>query len=496
MNTFIALLPLLCIFGLLFGFRLTAVKAGLIVLVLCILLVHFSSFHLNSEKIVHEVAKGGLISFIAAYILFFGLFLYHLMNEKGVITSVATFITNVTSDKLAQVLLIVIGFAPLLESATGFGISFVILSPILYALGFPGRKAVLIGLIGMLAVPWGALSTGTVIGAELSGVPLEKIGMGSAILSIPVFFYFLIIAALITGGASALKKKWKEIVFLVAIFSICICLFNQFVSVELAGVLSSMVTLLAQLCMITFASKRSGSDARTFVSAAKEETKYGMLKVFSPYLFLTALIFVTRLVPPIKQWLLSTAVIDLPAFSFSMPLLYSPGFWLLVTCIFTVVIFKMDGHEIKTAYINAVKQWVPFMISTTCFVAIAEIMTESGMIGQLSNRLAIIFGSSYLFISPFIGGLGGYLTGSNTGSNAMFIPLQAHTAKQLGISNELIIAIQNASGSHATMGSPFRVVLGAELCNVREEQTRLIKEIAFIVVGALLIISVMSFFLH
>ncbi|MEJ8545512.1 L-lactate permease [Brevibacillus borstelensis] len=75
---------------------------------------------------------------------------------------------------------------------------------------------------------------------------------------------------------------------------------------------------------------------------------------------------------------------------------------------------------------------------------------------------------SGVFVSPVIGGMGGFLTGSNTGSNVMFIKLQTQTAAQLGTSPELVAYGQNTASSHSMMDSPSRVLLGATMGGERE----------------------------
>jgi lactate permease len=60
-----------------------------------------------------------------------------------------------------------------------------------------------------------------------------------------------------------------------------------------------------------------------------------------------------------------------------------------------------------------------------------------------------------------VGALGGWLTGSNAASNALFMPLQVEAARELGISEKLTVATQNVSGSHASLLAPQRVVLAA-----------------------------------
>ena len=49
------------------------------------------------------------------------------------------------------------------------------------------------------------------------------------------------------------------------------------------------------------------------------------------------------------------------------------------------------------------------------------------MIQTLSFTAAQSFGQFFVFITPLIGATGGFLTGSNTASNTMFIRLQTET---------------------------------------------------------------------
>lgn len=110
------------------------------------------------------------------------------------------------------------------------------------------------------------------------------------------------------------------------------------------------------------------------------------------------------------------------------------------------------------------------------------------MIATLASSTGAFFGNSFLLISPLIGGIGGFLTGSNTGSNAMFIKLQIQTAEQVRLSSDLIAFTQNASSSHATMASPSRVMLGSALCGIQSQENQLLKIISLIVLGSLLLI--------
>ncbi len=497
MNTIIALLPFVCVFVFLFILKQTSLKSGLLsyAATLFIILI-YPNYHIAIEGILHASIKGFLISFVAAYVLFFGILFFHLINNIGGIQTIAAFISGATNDQLLQVILLVIGLSPLLESTSGFGIAFMIVAPILIALGFTPIKAASIGLVSLLAVPWGALSTGTVIGAQIGGIPLKEVGTGTAIISVPIFIYFLVIAIYLAGGRKAIRHKWKEILLISIVFSLTMILFNIFVSVELAGVLSSLAS--SRIGLIIYRIKNSSQLKITHKSieetstSKKTDESISIIKVMSPYLFLTISIFATRLIPLFKEFLESNFVINLPTFSFSLALLYSPGFWLFITCLYTIFIFRISKSIVWISIKTTIKQWVPFVISTTAFVAISQLMTASNMTVVIANAAGLMFGTIFIYISPFIGGIGGFLTGSNTGSNAMFTQLQVQTATKTGLPLNLVASIQNASSSHATMACPSRIALGATLCEIESEENSLLKKMSLIVVGAILIIIIMT----
>ena len=72
-----------------------------------------------------------------------------------------------------------------------------------------------------------------------------------------------------------------------------------------------------------------------------------------------------------------------------------------------------------------------------------------------------MFGDFFPAVAPVLGALGGWLTGSNAASNALFMPLQIEAARDLGVSEPLTAAAQNVSGSHASLLAPQRLVLAA-----------------------------------
>ncbi|MFC4765856.1 L-lactate permease [Effusibacillus consociatus] len=473
----VSLLPILVIFLCLFILKQSALRAGVIgYLTAVIIPVLNPQFGLEWPEIGTASVKGILISSIVAYVLLSGIFLFHLMNQTGAIKSIATFVSNSTSDPVRQVLMLVVAFSPFVESVSGFGIAIIVTAPILIELGFDRFRAALLSLLGLSAVPWGALASGTVIGSSLGGIPLQTLGAGSAILAVPTFFYFSIVAVLLARGWKGFANRWFECTIVTCTLAGSVWFFSTFISVELAGVLGALAAMGAEWFFIR--------------SAAGASKAHGITKALSPYLFLTGALFITRLIPAAKDLLTTHLVLEFPNYSFRLPLLYSPGFAILITCLFTIGVFKVPKLTIRKALHSTLKQWIPVTLSTAAFSAMSEVMSASGMTAVLAGAAAFAFGSSFLLVSPLIGATGGYLTGSNTGANAMFIKLQIQTAAQLGISPEILAIGQNTSASHMTMASPSRVLLGVSVCGIHSEENKLVKKIALIALGALILVLI------
>lgn len=262
LNAAFAIVPIIVIFVLLFVFKQSSTTASLVsYLAAIIIAVGSPAFAMNLATLIDATVEGFLLTVIVAYVLLFGIWLFHLMNEAGLIREIADFIANSTQDRTRQALMLVIAFSPLVESISGFGIAVIVVAPILIALGFPKIQAAMLSLISLTAVPWGALSTGTVIGANLTGISVHSLGAGTASLSIFVFLYFTLISVLIVGGWKEVQRKWLEILTVSGSLFASIWFFSRFVSVELAGVFASLVTLFVEWLWIRLTETSSLKNA-------------------------------------------------------------------------------------------------------------------------------------------------------------------------------------------------------------------------------------------
>ena len=93
-------------------------------------------------------------------------------------------------------------------------------------------------------------------------------------------------------------------------------------------------------------------------------------------------------------------------------------------------------------------------------VGFAMIMDQSGMTYSLAVGLSRALDNAYPIISPFIGLLGAFMTGSNTNSNIIFGELQRQTAFLLSQPIVIILAAQTVGGALGSMLAPAKIILG------------------------------------
>ncbi|MFE7331160.1 L-lactate permease [Streptomyces sp. NPDC057565] len=371
-------------------------------------------------------------------ILLGGTLLNKQLTAVGAYELVADWIQRFSADRSRSVLLICLGITPFAESVTGFGIGIVVAIPLLLGLGFTRFQAAALGLLGLVLVPWGALAPGTLVASELTGVGFDRLGMDSALLTLPVLLLTGLAALLIGCGRRMALRRLPELLVVAGLLWAGVLTAQAVAGTSLAGALGSLAGTAAAVALIWF---RDGSGPRP-------SRAIGV--VLSPYGLLLAGLLGSRLLLAVfgSQGPVPTVV-------------SSPAFWLLMTCAAAPWLLggKARGGEPVVA---AVRQWWPVALATALFLLVGATLAASGMSAELA-RTAAGLGRPYVALAPWTGAMGGFLTGSTTGANAMFAASQAGAAHSLGYSVPTLVALHNVAGSLLTMASVPRVVFALEL---------------------------------
>ncbi len=473
-----ALLPLLSILFMIFVLRKSSIFTGVVACIITTVIAVSPVFNTSIKILPEPIIKSILTTSVIVYILFFGILLFQLMEKSGAIDGIASSITTSTSDKVYQILILALGLSPLVEAVSGFGLAVIVIAPILIALGFSPIQSSLIALVSLCIIPWGTLAMGTIIGATLGNVPLNELGMGSALMCIPIYIYYAILVVYIGVGKKALLERLFSVIFIGFLLGSSVWLCNRFASVELAGLFGSLIVISSIFLIIKQRSKN------TLDNNTEQNMQSSFIKNITPYLLSS------RMIVPFKDFLTNTFTLTIEKYNFQLAFLYSPGFFLIIVCIFTILFYRLKKLEIKDSIYSTIQKCWPVIVTTFLYVVVSEIMSEAKMIQLLSSVAARSFGEFYIFIAPLIGATGGFLTGSNTASNTMFIRLQTETALQIGMSPTLIACSQNVSSSLMTMVNPSRVALSCSVCKINNSENEIQKKVALVGLGTISIILI------
>ncbi|GAA1495543.1 L-lactate permease [Paeniglutamicibacter kerguelensis] len=374
-------------------------------------------------------------------ILFGGVLLSRITTETGAMASISGWLGRSASHPQAGTVLVVFGLVPFAESVTGFGIGVTVGVPLLLRLGHDVRRAAVLSLLGLVAVPWGALGPGTLVAADLAGLSLQDMGVRSALLSPPVMLGSALTCWLVLRrGAERPGRLLAHLVAAALLLNCGILAANLLMGTPPAGIVGSLVVILVHLA----AFKIAGS----LVPAGPQ-----VLRSLLPYGVLTAGLLLARL-----------ATMGMDA-SLSKRALASGGVWLLIACLVAHHLAPERGTNARplgSRMHAAYRSWIPVGVTTGAFTVLGAILALSGMGQELGSTLAAM-GPAYLVLGPIAGGFAGFISGSNTGANSMLAATQAQAALAMGSSVLQLVAASNVAASMATMLAPSRILLAYEM---------------------------------
>jgi lactate permease len=125
---------------------------------------------------------------------------------------------------------------------------------------------------------------------------------------------------------------------------------------------------------------------------------------------------------------------------------------------------------------GTVRSAIPSSIGIAAMVAMAVVMDRCGMTYTLARGLSVVLGEAFALVSPFIGLLGAFMTGSNTNSNVVFAPLQKATAELLGASVLVILGAQTTGGSLGSMIAPAKIIVGCSTAGLEGQEGKVLRK--------------------
>lgn len=368
-------------------------------------------------------------------VLFGGVLLSRVLDRVGAQATIAGWVERSCAGQRERAgLLLVFGLTPFAESVTGYGLGAMIAVPLLRHLGFDRTRSLILALFGLFLTTWGALAPGALVASVLGGVGEIPLGVRSAQLAwVPV---------LCTGLATQLlvhRRRALRVTPLLDLLLVGAALWgvligtNWLLGPPLAGVLGALAGTAVALLRFRLSGARIALDRAT----AQALLPYGVL---------------------VAGLLVTGTALRVTGAGGPWRLLGLGSLWLVIAGAVALRQHRSSWPLVRADLAASVRRWWPVGSATAGFLLLGAILTLTGMSAAVAGGLARL-GHGYLFLAPFVGGLGGLVSGTVVGANAMFVASQAQAAHALGVPALELVSIQNLSAGVLTMAAPTRVAL-------------------------------------
>jgi lactate permease len=500
----LALSPIAAVLILMVGFKWGGAKAGAVGWLVA-LLVSWMYFGADASLLAYAQTKGVLLTLFVLYIIWMALVLFNVVREAGAIEVIADGIVKLTGDRVLQLLILSWVFSAFLQGVAGFGVPIAVVAPLLIGLGFsPVTSVAAVAAGHSWSVTFGDIASSFNALIAATGLSGEVLAPWTAALLGVACFGCGLTAAFAYQGFSSVKRGWPALLLVGGIMAGTQYLLAVNRLWNLAGFVAGLAGLAASavVARLAFYRGRKGVDVETESMRGLESSSSGMKKsmplmlAVSPYLMLILLVTMAELVHPIHDLLNATNIVmEFPETRTALGFVTEPGVGkkisvfghagalLAYTSVAGYLIFSLTGHYKPGAFgrilSGTTRSAVRSSIGIATMVGFATIMSLSGMTYALAVGLSQVLEPIFPFLSPYIGLLGAFMTGSNTNSNVVFAALQQQTATLLSLPVTLILAAQTTGGSLGSMLAPAKIIVGCSTAGLSGEEGQVLRRTIF-----------------
>ena len=428
------------------------------------------------------------------------LFTYNLAVETKSMDTIKKMLSSITTDKRIQVLILAWGFGGFLEAVAGYGTAVAIPASILASLGFnPIFAAVICLLANTVPTAFGALGIPVTTLATVTGLDVVHL---SYVTSIQLAGFIIFIPFLLVILTEKSIKALKGVVGITLASGITFAIPQVFIAKYLGADLPALVgSLCSMACTIAMAKfmEKGKSEVKKTNEEDKVTLKEGVL-AWLPYILLCLLILLASpLVPSINQ-LLEKASSDIhiytgdPNSTTGFTWINTPGMMIIIATFIAGLIQKLKVGYMLDVFKRTVIQLKTSFITIMSIVAISKIMSHSGMTGSISFGLCAITGSFYPLISPLLGAIGTFVTGSDTSANILFGALQTEATKSLSIDPYRIAASNTAGATAGKMISPQSIAIATSATGLIGSEGKILSTTVKYCLGYVVILGLIVYF--
>lgn len=419
-------------------------------------------------------AEAIFTSLTILWIIFGALCLFHLQRATGSLDVLRDAIGSVSRDPRIVAILIAWFFALFAEGAAGFGTAVALAAPFLVGFGFDPVRAVVITLIGhSVGVSFGAVGTPILAQSELVSYGAADLGASAALFHVGIGWVMLVMLLRFVPpedeGAGG-RSIWPWVGLASLGYLLPMFVLATFVGPELPTMGGALIGGAAFAAVVAWSTRRErvgeGAPDRRDVARAA-----------SPYLVVIVLILLTRLIPVARDalgglsWTWSLWGTYRGGFS---PLLH-PGTVLVAGFLVGAWLTRARRADVAASVRESLRMLAPVTLALTLMLLISRLMVHADMIDALADATASLAGEAWPFLSPWVGVLGTFVTGSATASNILFSEFQFATTERLAMNPLTLLGAQTFGAAVGNIICPHNIIAGCATVGVYGEEGRILR---------------------
>ena len=418
------------------------------------------------------------------YVIISAVFIYNISKESGGMDTIMSMLTSLTKDMRILVLILAWGLGGFLEAVAGFGTAVAIPASILVMLGMEPIKAAIVCLIANTSpTAFGAVGLPVTTLAKVTGLDVKQVSYYVAIQLFILIMLIPFVLVFITDGKGMKSFRGKGVLPATLLagltFAVPQIFITKYMGPELPSIVGSLVCLLTLVLITKTQNHEEHIDSE---SDASISTK---VKAWLPFILVFFLIILTSSLFPSVNSALANVKTSFNIYNgpnakpFEIDWLSSPGTLIFLASFIGGAVQGLSFGKMFAILGDTIKQLGKTILTVCSIVGLSKVMGYSGMIDTIAVSLVTLTGPFYPVISPIIGVLGTFITGSDTSSNVLFGDLQVQAANTLKINPYWLAAANMAGATAGKMISPQSIAIATGATGLDGEEGLILKKALF-----------------
>ncbi|UHA75438.1 L-lactate permease [Paenibacillus sp. 481] len=506
-SSLVAAIPILLFLLCLTVFKMKGIYAALLNLAVTFLIAVFL-FNLPIGESIASVIQGTIQGvWPIGYIIIMAVWLYKISVVSGKFDVLRASISGISQDQRIQLLLIGFCFNAFLEGAAGFGVPIAICAVLLVALGFNPLQAAMLCLIanaasgafGAVGIPVAILDTLNLAGHVTS----MNVSMMTALTLPLINFTIPFLLIFIMNGFKGIKEVLPAILVVATTYTVTQVVITLFLGPELANIIPALLSMGALALFL-----RTWKPKHIFLLHNQEteivhHTAGDVIKAWSPFYLLSLFVLAWSL-PAFKQLFMQGGALAFTKLQFGIPgstlsssidFVSATGTAILLACLVTILTTKSISMAASVELLGkTVSEFWISIVMICAVLGIAKLMTYAGLTNALGESVAKT-GTLFPLLSPVLGWIGVFMTGSVVNSNTLFASIQATAASIVGTNSTLLVTANTAGGVMAKLISPQSIAIATAAVSATGKESELTKMTIRYSVGLLAFVCIWTFIL-